>query len=103
MPGRVIGNYDFTIGDLEYTSNFVLSSWMPPKRLISAALAFVFEGERLLLASIKARSWESGGKVRTWDLPGGHLERGETPEPAMRREVLEETGAVVGSAALVAH
>ncbi len=28
----------------------------------------------------------------TWDIVGGHLEEGETPEEAMRREVTEETG-----------
>ena len=28
----------------------------------------------------------------TWDFVGGHLEPGETPEQAMRREVTEETG-----------
>ncbi len=31
----------------------------------------------------------------TWDIVGGHLEHGETPEQAMRREVTEETGWVV--------
>ncbi|MCA2212625.1 NUDIX hydrolase [Jidongwangia harbinensis] len=28
----------------------------------------------------------------TWDIVGGHLEPGETPDEAMRREVYEETG-----------
>jgi 8-oxo-dGTP diphosphatase len=33
----------------------------------------------------------------TWDIVGGHLEPGETPEQAMRREVTEETGWTVST------
>ena len=30
----------------------------------------------------------------TWEVPGGHIELGETPDEAAARELVEETGAV---------
>lgn len=37
----------------------------------------------------------------TWSVPGGWIERGETPEVAAVREVREETGMVIGGARVV--
>ena len=38
---------------------------------------------------------ETGYRSRGWDMPGGHVERGERPEEAVLREVEEETGIAV--------
>ena len=33
-------------------------------------------------------------KRETWEIPGGHIEKDETPELAAKRELYEETGAI---------
>lgn len=72
----------------------VLSRHLPPLRLISTAFVLAFAGERLLQTRLVRRGW---------DLPGGHLEAGETPEAAARREVYEETGARLGQLYLLGY
>ena len=53
----------------------------PEATAISAVIAVVFNDDRQILV-IKNR--------RGWDFPGGHVEPGETPEAALRRELMEE-------------
>lgn len=51
---------------------------------------------RILLSQKKG-----GPYVGLWDLPGGGIEFGETPEEAMRRELIEETGLRAGNLELL--
>jgi len=41
--------------------------------------------------------------IVTQELPSGHVDRGELPEEAARRELLEETGYQAGSLELICH
>ncbi len=63
--------------------------------LVGVAVIVVREGRILL-----GRRRGSHG-AETWSLPGGHLEYGEAPEECAHREVLEETGLMVGQLASV--
>ncbi|MBC8101689.1 MAG: NUDIX domain-containing protein [Cytophagales bacterium] len=55
-----------------------------------AALVFPFYGDRVVLADIVSRGW---------CIPSGHIEAGETPEQAVRREAEEEAGITLGRVA----
>jgi 8-oxo-dGTP diphosphatase len=57
------------------------------------AFAVIRRGDLFLMVG---NDREIGGRtLRTWDLPGGHVEAGELLLEAVRREVAEETGLVV--------
>ena len=62
----------------------VLSSQLPPAERIATALVLAFDRDRLLQTHLAARGW---------DIVGGHIEPGESPEEAARREAYEEAGA----------
>jgi 8-oxo-dGTP diphosphatase len=53
----------------------------------------VKDGRILLCHRSEARQWNPN----VWDLPGGHIELGESPTEALRRELREELGIVVNS------
>lgn len=55
----------------------------PPRRYVTSARAVVTDGGRVLVVQ------DPGGRHI---MPGGRLESDETPEDALQREVLEETG-----------
>lgn len=63
---------------------------------IPAVGAVWLRGDRVLLCR-RGREPKKG----CWDLPGGIMEVQETPEAALRREFLEETGLSLGSMRLL--
>lgn len=61
---------------------------LPAKRTVPCVGAVVHDDDARLLVVLRARDPGAG----RWSIPGGRVERGETDEEAVRREVLEETG-----------
>ncbi len=58
--------------------------WLVRQPVHEGALVAVYVGPALLLLRASYR--------KTWNLPGGGVKRGETPEAAARRELAEEIG-----------
>ena len=54
---------------------------LPPLSLVTSIHAFCYMEGRLLLVELRDRGW---------DIPGGHMELGESPEACLKRELLEE-------------
>lgn len=65
-----------------------------PTLPVTAVKIYIFQDDKLLLTNIKSRGW---------DLPGGHIEPGETPRAAVIRELHEETGAVAKRLGLIGY
>lgn len=65
------------------------------------ARAIILRGDKLL--TFTRGRIDSGGVRRVWSsIPGGQIEAGETPLDAVRRELLEEMGVVIGQESLLA-
>jgi 8-oxo-dGTP diphosphatase len=61
---------------------------VPTDKPVSAVFAFAYNQMGQLLVVRNERGW---------DIPGGHVEDGETPEEALHREVAEEAFATIGN------
>lgn len=62
---------------------------MKPVKEIEIAVAICERGGKILMIQRRDTNpmWD-----KQWEFPGGKLERGESPEAAMKREIGEETG-----------
>lgn len=80
--------------DSGHEIQLALTDMLPPADKITAVFVFAFEGDQLLLTDLVAREL---------DVPGGHVEAGETPEEALRREVYEVTGAHLGPVRMLGY
>lgn len=67
--------------------HLILDRAEPPREFVTSAFILALKDDRLLMSNLTSRGW---------DIPGGHVELGETPEDTARRELYEETGATVG-------
>lgn len=85
-------NLDFMPCPNEY--HLILDNALPPQALITAALGLIFDGDRFLMTRLNARGW---------DIPGGHIEPGESPRTAVIREIYEETAVHVRDLQLFAY
>ncbi len=73
------------------------SVWLIEPRFTVTAAAVVLDEERRVLLLNHVFRKGSG-----WGIPGGFLEKGEQPEDAVRRELLEEAGLEIKRAEIVA-
>ncbi|NUS06010.1 MAG: NUDIX hydrolase [Nonomuraea sp.] len=77
---------------VEHRLDMILSSALPPADRTTSAFAFVSDDTgRTLLTCVD---------VRGWDVPGGHVEPGESATEAAARELQEETGLLLEPSAL---
>ena len=64
---------------------FYNPSFTPDTRLTYSVIAAKYGGNWIFVRHRKRE---------TWEIPGGHIEKKETPDEAAKRELIEETGAV---------
>jgi 8-oxo-dGTP pyrophosphatase MutT (NUDIX family) len=74
----IIGTWN--VGTAIWTASYASD---PPESTISAVFLVAFDGDQVLAVR----------NERGWDLPGGHIEPGESAVEALRRETSEEAGA----------
>jgi len=63
-----------------------------PKKLQKIALGIVIKEDKVLIIQRSKEEKGSNNTKLSWVFPGGEIEKGESPEQAVVREVMEETG-----------
>lgn len=72
---------------------FHISQDMPPRELCSAVFCVAMYQDKIVLTR----------NHRGWEFLGGHIEKGETVEGALRREAMEEGGFKIDRCELFGH
>lgn len=92
MPNKTTFPTDFW-EDTQNKLTFVISKTLPQKIAMTAVKCIIIRHDSILLTKIQ----------RGWDIPTGHIEDGESPEEAVKREVFEETGTILQSSYLLGY
>lgn len=92
---QVVGEFTKTFGDRAFRFRHVVTASLPNVSQVATAMGLAFYDGKLVLVE--------HAKYGGLQPPGGHLEAGETPDDAVRREVLEEAAAEVGACVLVGY
>ena len=74
--------------------SLILDDSLPPQALMTSAFALVFCEGNFLMTKLHHRGW---------DIPGGHIDPGETPEQTVRRELMEEAAVELGAIRLFGY
>lgn len=69
----------------KYILQKISNQLLPPSNTISSVHAIIFHGSKIVVIKNK----------RGWDIPGGHIEKNETPTKALLREIEEEAGLII--------
>jgi 8-oxo-dGTP pyrophosphatase MutT (NUDIX family) len=81
------------------TVEVYLSDELPDVNLCTASYAFVFKDRKFLQTELR----EGERHIQMFDIPGGHIDLGETPDQTAVRETYEETGVHVNNPRLVGY